>query len=236
MLYDVVGASGNDIVASHPADHQVMGIAPGAAVEHGQHFTVEMPHVDRSPGRQWMLRRGSQNVRFSKQAAGIQSGVGHRRSHQGNVQFLAQQGCDLRLRRRVPQGIQHVRHLCAEFAQQSWNEINRCDSRESDGDVPRIFPLPILVTRCRARRSMANRRSDSSLRTSPAAVSCTLRLLRSKSRVSSLASSCLICRLKGGWDMCRRLAACVKLSSSATTRKDSSKRRSRCLLIQVLSK
>jgi hypothetical protein len=53
----------------------------------------------------------------------------------------------------------------------------------------------------------------------PAAVRWTLRLVRSKSGVSSSISRSLICWLSGGWEMPSRFAAAVKLRLSATATK-----------------
>ena len=50
-------------------------------------------------------------------------------------------------------------------------------------------------------------------------VSATRRLLRSNSFTPSSRSSCAICRLSGGCEICRRAAARVKFSSSASTAK-----------------
>ncbi|MNR17133.1 hypothetical protein D3C85_1337750 [compost metagenome] len=96
---------------------------------------------------------------------------------------------------------------------------------------PTFSPRSAWVTICRARCSMSNSFPASARRTWPAGVSRTLRLLRSNSWAPICASSCLICRLSGGWVMFRRRAARVKLSSSARTRNEVSTRSSRGVYI-----
>lgn len=101
-------------------------------------------------------------------------------------------------------------------------------ARVSSGSVSWLdAPAKPMVTRPYSPRpaALAARtavsRSSSTVRTgsrkdSPALVSRTERVLRSKSWTPSSFSSWRICWLSGGWAICSRLAARPKWSSSAT--------------------
>ena len=81
------------------------------------------------------------------------------------------------------------------------------------------WPLAARRVFATARSRLARTFRASSAKTSPAAVGATARLVRSRSRTPSAASSFWIACESGGWAMCRRSAARRKCSSSLTARK-----------------
>ena len=79
-----------------------------------------------------------------------------------------------------------------------------------DPDKPISMRPARLVHRLRAHGRVLSRPSvtrTSFRKASPASVSATRRLLRSNSFTPSSRSSCAICRLSGGCEICRRAAA-----------------------------